>query len=81
MSRPATDPGDLARLGPQVRPDAATSQAEADNGIEVHEEEWGRVTVQPCYQMRCSCGRSWFELELPQVVKCPACRRLSLVSV
>lgn len=80
VPRPTTDPGDVARLG-QVRLSAATPQAEMDNGIEVHEEEWGRVAVQLCYQMRCDCGRSWFELELPKVVRCPACRKLSLVSV
>jgi len=32
-------------------------QSPADSGIEVHEEEWGTVTVQPLYKMRCECGR------------------------
>jgi len=32
------------------------------------------------YKVRCECGRSWFELELPKVVKCPACHKLGLVS-
>jgi hypothetical protein len=30
--------------------------------------------------MRCECGRSWFELELPKFVKCPACHKLGLVA-
>jgi len=38
------------------------------------------VTVQHVYKMRCECGRSWFELELPKFVKCPACHTLGLVS-
>ena len=50
------------------------------SGIEVHEEKWGTVTVQHVYKMRCECGRSWFELELPRFVKCPACHKLDYVS-
>jgi hypothetical protein len=36
--------------------------------------------VQHLYKMRCECGRSWFELEVPQFVKCPACNKLGFVS-
>ena len=50
------------------------------SGIEVHEEKWGAVTAQLVYKMRCECGRSWFELELPKFVRCPACDTLGLVS-
>jgi len=50
------------------------------SGIEVHEEKWGSVTAQKVYKMRCACGRSWFELELPKFVRCPACDTLGLVS-
>jgi len=46
----------------------------------LHEEEWGTVTVQRLYKLRCECGRSWFELELPKFVRCPACHKLGLVS-
>jgi hypothetical protein len=74
------DPGNFPQLGRRVDPSIATSQTAADSGIEVHEEEWGTVTVQHVYKMRCECGRSWFELELPQFVECPACHRHSLVS-
>jgi hypothetical protein len=49
-------------------------------GIEVREEELTSVTAQALYKMRCECGRSWFELELPQLVKCPACDKLGLVN-
>src|SRR2546430_9126243 len=33
-----------------------------------------REQPQRVYKMRCECGRSWFELELPKFVTCPACR-------
>ena len=79
MKAPTTGP-DLPELGRRVDLKNATSQTAADSGIEVHEEEWGTVTVQALYKMRCECGRSWFELELPKFVKCPACHKLGLVS-
>jgi hypothetical protein len=50
-------------------------------GIEVREEELGVVNAQRLYKLRCECGRSWFELELPKLVKCPACTKLSLVAL
>jgi hypothetical protein len=53
---------------------------EAGSGMEVHEQELGTVRAQHMYKMRCECGRSWFTLELPRLVQCPACHRLSLVS-
>ncbi len=40
--------------------------------MEVHEEELRTVTAQRMYKMRCECGRSWFELEVPKFVECPA---------
>jgi hypothetical protein len=51
------------------------------NGIEVREQELRRVTAQHVYKMRCECGRSWFELELPTLVQCPACAKLGVVSL
>jgi hypothetical protein len=51
-----------------------------ESGIEVHEEELCAVKAQTLYKMRCECGRSWFELDLPRLVKCPACEKLGLVS-
>jgi hypothetical protein len=49
-------------------------------GIEVREEELCAVKAQTLYKMRCECGRSWFELELPRLVKCPACDKTGLVT-
>ena len=68
------------QLGQRADLSVAAGERATDGGIEVHEEECGTVTAQHVYKMRCDCGRSWFELELPKFVKCPACNRLGLVS-
>jgi len=75
-SHPASSP----QLGRRADPNVTPAETATDSGIEVHEEEWGTVSVQRVYKIRCDCGRSWFELELPKVVKCPACHKLGLVS-
>lgn len=72
-----------SRSGLAVVPpaDASPSPIGAmESGIIVHEEELGSVKAQRMYKMRCDCGRSWFELELPTLVECPACKKLCLVS-
>jgi hypothetical protein len=56
-------------------------QRREGGGIEVREEELGTVTAQRLFKMRCECGRSWFELELPRLIQCPACAKLNLVSL
>jgi hypothetical protein len=53
---------------------------ETGTGMEVREEELGTVHAQHMYKLRCECGRSWFALELPKLVQCPACHKPSLVS-
>jgi hypothetical protein len=53
---------------------------ESAHGIDVREEELGTVKAQRLFKMRCECGRSWFELELPTLVQCPACAKLGLVT-
>jgi hypothetical protein len=64
----------------RVELNVAPAETATVSGIEVHEEKWSAVTAQHVYKMRCECGRSWFELELPKFVKCPACHKLGLVS-
>jgi hypothetical protein len=68
---------------PPLTPRSASPSRSAHKGegIEVKEDELGQITAQRMYRMRCECGRPWFELELPRLVQCPACRRLNLVSV
>lgn len=58
----------------------APSVSSMDSGIVVREEELIAVKAQRLFKMRCECGRSWFELELPKFVECPACKKLGLVS-
>ena len=66
----------IARIGSQQG-----SRKRYQTGIEVEEEELGQIKAQLMYRMRCDCGRPWFELELKRLIRCPACRRLSLVSL
>jgi hypothetical protein len=76
----STDSADFPLHVRRVELKVAPSEASTVGGIEVHEEKWGAITSQHVYKMRCECGRSWFELELPQFVRCPACHKLGLVS-
>jgi hypothetical protein len=50
-------------------------------GMTVEEEVLRVVSAQLLYQLRCECGRSWFALELPTFVKCPACRKVGMVAL
>jgi hypothetical protein len=68
------------QLGRRADLNLAPAETATDGGIEVHEEEWGTVTAQLVYKMRCECGRSWFEVEFLEFVQCPACHKLGLVS-
>jgi hypothetical protein len=63
------------------RADLLLAQAPApiDTGIEVREEECTEITAQRLCKLRCQCGRSWFELELPRFAQCPACHKVGLV--
>jgi hypothetical protein len=80
MKERTIDPDKFPPRARQADLNVPAPQGTTDSGIEVHEEEWGTVTVQHLYKLRCECGRSWFELELPTVVSCPACHKLGLVS-
>jgi hypothetical protein len=64
---------------PRVSP-ASQPVSALESDIVVREEELGTIKAQRLYKMRCECGRSWFELELPTLVECPACKKLGLVS-
>jgi Zn finger protein HypA/HybF involved in hydrogenase expression len=77
MVSPQLDPKGTQTL-PLSQPPASLNTL--DSGIVVREEELGTVKAQRVYKMRCECGRSWFELELPKFVECPACKKLGLVS-
>ncbi|MGB9331179.1 MAG: hypothetical protein WCB10_10450 [Steroidobacteraceae bacterium] len=80
MKERTTHAANFPLLVRRVELKVAPPETATVGGIEVHEEKWGTVTAQHVYKMRCECGRSWFELELPKFVKCPACQKLGLIS-
>ena len=65
---------------PKLRASAPAPVSSMESGIVVREEELIAVKAQRLFKMRCECGRSWFELELPKFVECPACKKLGLVT-
>ena len=69
-----TRPGTLLN----IRSHSSVSPRDSD-GILVQEEELSSANAQLMYRIRCDCGRSWFELELKLIVKCPGCSRLNRV--
>ena len=80
MKERTTYSANVPLLVRRVKLEVAPPETATVSGIEVREEKWCTVTAQHVYKMRCECGRSWFELELPKFVKCPACHQLGLVS-
>jgi hypothetical protein len=61
-----------------IRSDLEVASRESDRILR-RKGELGSATAQRFYRMRCECGRSWIELELKKLVKCPACSRLNQV--
>jgi hypothetical protein len=54
--------------------------AHAD-GYEVVEHRVGRAIGQWILQLRCECGRRWFELEEVDTTTCPRCGLLVYVAI
>jgi hypothetical protein len=50
-------------------------------GIEVVEHSPGRAIGQWILQVRCECGRRWFEVEAIDSTMCPRCKRLVYVDL
>jgi hypothetical protein len=80
----------LKVTAPQGLPEASTpsqsrptppQDAESSSGMTVEEEELRIVSAQIVYHLHCQCGRSWFALELETFAKCPACKKVGLVSL
>jgi hypothetical protein len=69
-----TRPGSVLKIRTHARVTPRDSE-----GILVEEDELSLATAQQMYRIRCDCGRSWFELELKLIVKCPGCSRLNRV--
>ncbi len=80
MTDPNVHVGKFGAKEPHTQP-VQPPAAEISSGITVEEEVLRTVSAQLIYQLRCECGRSWFALELPTIVTCPACRKLGVVSL
>jgi hypothetical protein len=50
-------------------------------GIEVVERRVGRAVGQWILEVRCECGRRWFEVETVETGKCPRCGSLVLITI
>ena len=50
-------------------------------GIEVTEERLGQATAQWILEVRCECGRRWFELQAIETARCPRCDTLVRVKI
>jgi len=50
-------------------------------GIEVQERRLGHAVGQWVLQVRCDCGRRWFELHPVRTADCPRCGALVLVDI
>lgn len=51
------------------------------DGMQVVEERLGEATAQWILEVRCECGRRWFELEEVATAECPRCKQLVRVKV
>ena len=49
-------------------------------GIVVEETEMGRATGQWVVQIRCECGRRWFDLQMVKTARCPRCEMMAVVN-
>jgi len=74
-SLPPGETGDLDETSPLPK---ITSDM---GGIEVVEHSVGRAIGQWILQVRCQCGRRWFEVEVIDSTVCPRCKRLVYVDV
>ena len=50
-------------------------------GIEVQERRLGHAVGQWVLQVRCDCGRRWFEVQTVRTAECPRCGSTVLVDV
>lgn len=48
-------------------------------GILVEETAMGRATGQWIVQIRCDCGRRWFDVEMIKTARCPRCDSMVLI--
>ena len=66
-----TQPMDLSALLPRIE--------QLPSGIVVEETEMGRATGQWVVQIRCECGRRWFDVQMVRTARCPRCEMMAVV--
>jgi hypothetical protein len=85
-------PAQLMRLAPAgpdpanaddhvLRPAPVPRITRMPKGVEVREQPLGRAVGHWVLQVRCDCGRRWFEVEQVATARCPRCGVLVLVDV
>ncbi len=70
--------GDLGNTRDKARVPIVTRMPE---GYEVIEQRAGRAVGQWVLQVRCECGRRWFEVEAIDAARCPRCGSLVYIDV
>jgi hypothetical protein len=48
-------------------------------GILVKEDVMGRATGQWIVQIRCECGRRWFDVAMVKTARCPSCENMVVI--
>jgi hypothetical protein len=79
----------LAAAGPDpanaddhvLRPAPVPRITRMPEGVEMREPQLGHAVGRWILQVRCDCGRRWFEVEHVATVRCPRCGALVLVEV
>ena len=61
---------------PPTKPGTQPTGTRLPEGYEVHEQRVGRAVGQWVLQVRCQCGRRWFEVEAIEATHCPRCGSL-----
>jgi hypothetical protein len=67
------DAGDTSYIGPLPRIEALPP------GMVVEEGEMGHATGQWIVQIRCDCGRRWFDVKMVKTARCPRCETMVIV--
>ena len=87
---PTTAGGKTTQIGAERRAEERTDASgkarmptvtRMPEGYEVVEQRVGRAVGQWVLQVRCECGRRWFEVEAIDAAHCPRCGSLVYVEI
>lgn len=77
LRRQPEPPDDEATLGAAPVPKIRSMP----EGMDVQERHLGHAVGQWVLQVRCDCGRRWFEVQPVRTADCPRCGALVLVEI